>query len=254
MRPPWRSRWNQAAPTCGWVLATSEPSSEGSGTLGVMVEVLDSEVYTEGEAARLLGLSPSTLHYWLQGGERRGTQYMPIIRPEPVETRYVTWAEFIEAGWLRAYRKNKIPMKELRTFIGVLRDELQVPYPLAHRQPLVSGKGLVFKAQEAAELSAYFRLVDEDMMLTYPGQTFVDRVLWDGDIAQGWRPSSDPDSTVLVRPDVRFGRPAVGGVSTITLYEYAEEGASKLEIANDFDLSPKDVGWALAYENARHAA
>lgn len=70
---------------------------------------------------------------------------MPILRPEPTSNRYVTWAEFIEAGWLRAYRTNKVPMKELRRFIELLRDELGVPYRLAHKKSLVSGRRLVFE-------------------------------------------------------------------------------------------------------------
>ncbi len=37
-----------------------------------MEDVLDRELYTEAEAARLLRLAPSTLHWWLEGGERRG--------------------------------------------------------------------------------------------------------------------------------------------------------------------------------------
>ncbi len=219
-----------------------------------MATVLDREIYTEAEAARLLGLAPSTLHYWLQGCERRGVNYMPIIRPEPTTGHYVTWAEFIEAGWLRAYRKNKVPMKELRRFIGLLRDDLGVPYPLAHRKPLVSGRDLVFAAQEAADLDPYWRLVDEQLVLTFPGQAFMDKVTWDGDLAVGWCPSSEPASTVVVRPDVRFGRPSVSGVSTQAIFEYAEEGASREEISEEFGLKPADVRWALAFENARLAS
>jgi uncharacterized protein (DUF433 family) len=225
-----------------------------SATIGVMTDVMDREVYSEPDAARLLGLSPSTLHYWLQGGTRGDVTYMPIIRPEPLDRRWVTWAEFIEAGWLRAYRRNKIPMKELRAFIEVLRGEFEVPYPLAHKRPLVSGKSLVFRAQEAVALSQHFRLIDQDGMLTYPGQSFVDRVQWKGDLAEGWRPVDDPKSTVIVQPDVRFGRPSVGGISTITIYDYAEEGASRDEIVEEFGVTRADVRWALSFENARHAA
>lgn len=219
-----------------------------------MADVLDQEVYSEPEAARLLGLAPSTLHYWLQGGTRRDVTYMPVIRPEPLDRRWVTWAEFIEAGWLRAYRKSNIPMRELRAFIEVLREEMQVPYPLAHRKPFVSGKSLVVHAQEAAHLPPYFHLVDETGMLTYPGQSFMDRVTWKGDLAEGWRPVDDQRSTVLVQPDVRFGRPAVSGVSTATIFDYSEEGATRDEIAEEFELSLKDVRWALSFENARHAS
>ncbi len=221
--------------------------------------ILERELYSEPEAARLLGLPPSTLHYWLQGGERNGVYYSPIIRREPVNRRWVTWAEFIEAGWLSEYRRGqRIPMAELRTFIEYLRDVLGVPYPLAHRRPLVSGKRIVAEAQQQAELEPDFRLVvttlDGQMLLSPPGYSFVQRVEWSGDIAHGWRPHDDRHSLVRINPDVRFGRPAVGGVSTLAIFEEAEAGASHRELANDFDLTVRQVRWALAYENSRHAA
>jgi len=53
---------------------------------------------------------------------------------------------------------------------------------------------------------------------------------------------------------LRFGRPSIGGVSTLTIFEQSEDGASNDEIAEDFGVSPSDVRWAVAYENARHAA
>lgn len=37
-------------------------------------------MYSEAEAARLLRVAPSTLHYWLEGSTRRGTSYLPIFR------------------------------------------------------------------------------------------------------------------------------------------------------------------------------
>jgi hypothetical protein len=35
------------------------------------VSILDREMYTEAEAARLLNVHQSTLNYWLEGGVRR---------------------------------------------------------------------------------------------------------------------------------------------------------------------------------------
>lgn len=219
--------------------------------------MLERELYSEPEAARLLGLPPSTLHYWLQGGARRGVTYDPIIRPKPVDRRWVTWAEFIEAGWLSTYRRrSRIPMRELRAFISRLRDESGVPYPLAHSQPLVSGKQLVLRAQSEAGLPNEYQLVlpvGGQLMLSGVGERFLERVVWEGDVAVGWRPHSI-NSPVLVRPDVRFGRPAVKGVSTESIFELSEEGASKQEIASDFNLSLAEVRWALAFEEQRHAA
>lgn len=62
------------------------------GTLDSVTTLLDQEVYTELEAARLLRVAPSTLRYWLRGGTVRDITYMPILRPEPTEDRAVLWA------------------------------------------------------------------------------------------------------------------------------------------------------------------
>lgn len=216
--------------------------------------VLEREMYSEPEAARLLRVPPSTLHYWLQGGTRRGVHYAPVIRKEPTDRRSVTWAEFIEAGWLRTYRRRRgIPMVELRDFIELLRDEMGVPYPLAHEQPLVSGRKLILRAQTQSALAPQFRLVDEQLMLTYAAESFFKRVEWTGGLASGWRPDSNEDSSVIVKPNVRFGRPAVSGISTVAIFELEQAGASREEAAAYFDLAESDVGWALAYEDARRA-
>jgi hypothetical protein len=91
----------------------------------VSVTILDREMYTEAAAARLLRMAPSTLHWWLEG---RPPRYRPVIRVEPTGARNVTWAEFVEAGLLRSYRReHDVPLRELRDFIDRLRDEFQVP-------------------------------------------------------------------------------------------------------------------------------
>ncbi|MGH3262520.1 MAG: hypothetical protein ACRDNS_11020, partial [Trebonia sp.] len=171
--------------------------------------ILDREMYSEAEAARLLSVQQSTLHYWLEGGERRGKTYQPIIRVEATGLRAVTWAEFIEAGLLREYRRtHQIPMLQLRRFIELLRDEFGVPYPLAHETPLISGHSLVVKAQDEADLDSEFWLVapvSGQYLLTPASDEFVRRVTWTEGIAAGWRPHADPASPVRIDPALRFG-------------------------------------------------
>jgi uncharacterized protein (DUF433 family) len=219
--------------------------------------VLDREMFSEAEAARLLRVPQGTLHYWLEGGERRSKSYKPVIRVEPTGLRTVRWAEFVEAALLRQYRKRGVPMAELRAFIDELRGDYDVPYPLAHEQPFVSGRRLVLEAQEHAGLDGEFCLVawaNNQLILTYPSQSFVERVTWEGDIAAAWRPHDDPLSPVRMTPDIRFGRPAIKGISTEVLWEHIEAGEDVEEVAEAFDLDVADVHWALAYETSTRAA
>jgi len=215
-------------------------------------------MYSEAEAARLLRIAPSTLHYWLEGGRRRGRVYKPILRDMASGSRAVTWAEFMEAALLRQYRReHHVPMAELRAFIELLREETGVPYPLAHAKPFIAGRELVSQAQEEASLHPEFCLVATvrgQYMLTPASQSFFERVVWDDDIALGWRPHADPKSPVRVSPELRFGRPSIGGISTEILWEHAESGESVDESAAAFGIDVQDVHWALAYETSLRAA
>lgn len=211
-------------------------------------------MYTEAAAARLLGVAQSTLNYWLEGGERRGKVYRPVIRIEPRGDRAgVTWGEFLEAGLLREYRRRSVPMLELRTFIDGIRNEFGVPYPLADRRPYVGGKRLLVELQSKSRLRADFCLiaaVGSQLVLTPTAQAFYERITWDGDVAAEWRPHDDRNSPVRMDPKVRFGLPAIGGIRTSILREHAEAGETEEDIAGEFDLSPDSVGWALAYERS----
>ena len=57
-----------------------------------------------------------------------------------------------------------------------------------------------------------------------------------------------------VRPDVRFGRPAIRGISTEALWEQSDAGLDDDEIAETYGLSEAEVFWALAYEKSLRVA
>lgn len=223
------------------------------------VSVLDRKMFSEAEAARLLRVAQSTLHYWLEGGVQRGKTYKPVVRPHARGDRTVSWAEFIEAGLLREYRReHHVPMSELREFIDLLRERMGVPYPLAHHRPFIADRQLVLEAQDDAGLDPEFCLVAVvrgQLILTSASQSFVQRVTWNEEqVAAAWRPADDPESPVLMDPEFRFGRPAVKGISTEVIWEQTEGGESAEEAAEGFGLSLGDVRWAIAYESAARAA
>jgi uncharacterized protein (DUF433 family) len=222
------------------------------------VNVLEREMFTEAEAARLLRVPQNTLNYWLEGGEYRGRRYRPVIREQPRGSRAaVTWAEFVEAGLLREYRRQRVPMAELRAFIDQIRREFGVPYPLADQRPYVSGRELLSVAQDAAGLDADLCLVATvrgQYVLTPAADAFYKRVTWEGDTAVAWRPHDDPHSPVIMRPGMRSGRPSVKGISTEAMWEHAQAGETVTDIAEDFGLTDEDVRWALAYETSARAA
>lgn len=224
--------------------------------------ILLRELYSEADAARLLRLPQATLHYWLEGRIYRGRTYAPVLREASSAGHdrpwTVTWAEFIEAGALAQYRRDlRVPLAELRAFVRILREQFGLAYPLATKRPWTDGKKLVIEAQESSGLPDDLWLyapVSGQYLLLPAGQAFLDRVEFDDDIAARWRPAIDPASTVVIDPDVRFGKPSVSGVSTEVLWEYSVDGYASEEIAAEFELARADVDWALSYELAQHAA
>jgi uncharacterized protein (DUF433 family) len=214
-------------------------------------------MYSEAEGARLLGVSQSTLNYWLEGGKRRGRSYRPVIRVEPRGHRApVTWAEVVEAGLLREYRQRNVPMAELRAFIEILRQRYGIPYPLADARPVVSERQLVIRAQDQADLAAEFCLVAivrNQPLLTPPAEAFFERVTWNEGIAAAWRPAEDKRSPVLIDPEQRFGKPSVRGISTEAIWEHVDGGEDESEVADDYGLTVGEVRWALSYEAGRRA-
>lgn len=231
-------------------------------TVWLMSEValLNREMYTEAEAARLLDVAPSTLHWWLEGGTRNGRTYPPVLRPEPTGGKVVTWGEFVEAGLLRQYRRKlNVKLPELRIFIDSVRRRTGVPYPLAHARPFVGeGRALILEAQDEADLPADLHLIAEvrgQRVLLPAADLFLRRVKWDQrqGIAVMWRPHDDDKSPVRIDPEVRFGSPSIAGISTSVLWEQMDAGASAAEVADEFGVQVDQVEWAHAYEmSARH--
>lgn len=178
-------------------------------------------MYAGTQAARLLNVDPSTLRYCLEGkAGRAGKVHLPVIRRELKGTGVaVTWAEFVEAGLLRQYRRElQVPPPELRTFIDLLRVQFDVPYPLADQRPLASGWALVRKAQDAAGLPGELCLVtvtSGQLLLTAASDSFLRRARWEDEIATGWRPHEGGWPRVAGRRPAGLQRPAGGGAGTV---------------------------------------
>ena len=222
----------------------------------MVMTVLERELYDVPLAAEILGVPRTTLHYWLEGGDRRGRTYAPVLRPAATGSHAVTWGEFVEARYLREYRRSLgATMQNLRAFIEHLRDELAVPYPLASARPWVGpGRHLFISAQEKAglppELWACVEPQSGVMLLLPQAESLLERVEFDpaenGAVVR-LRPSG-PDSAVVIDPEVRFGSPVVGGIPTETIAEQVDAGDSVESVARDFGLDLATAIDALRFE------
>lgn len=221
------------------------------------VAVLDRELYTVAEAARLLRVPASTLKWWLEGREssRRSPAYPPVVRPEPSGSNHVTWGEYVEAGYLREYRRrHEVSLQHLRGVIDALRAEFGVPYPLAHFKPFVGpGRRLVLELEQRLDVPPGLRMVatvDGQQLLTPAAESFLERVEFAEEDPQ-WAERVYPAgkaSPVVIDPEYNFGAPTIDGISTEVLAELVDAGEPLEEVADDYGLSPERLRHALAYE------
>ncbi len=220
--------------------------------------ILDRPVYDETLAARVLSVAPSTLHWWLEGRDYRGRRYEPVLRTHPSGSREVTWGEFVEARYLREYRRTHgVKLHLLRSFISYMREEMGVPYPLAHARPWVGpDRHLFIEAQNRADLPPDLWACVEPQsgvqLLLPAAESFLERVEFNepktGIVVRLF--PAGPSSPVVIDPEVRFGSPAIKGIPTEAIAEQVRAGDPVESVANDFGLPLSLVIAALGYEDS----
>ncbi len=215
------------------------------------VTVLDREIYEVHEAARLLRVHSRTLRNWLDGYTARGKAYPPVLRERAIGSGILTWGEFVEAGFLAEYRKSqRIPLPKLRSYIAQWRDELKVPYPLAHNRPYAGpGRHLMDDAETAEGDSIIYRFHDGQLIFTPWAQAFVRKVEFNGVANRYW--PAGRDQPVVIDPQRSFGVPTVEGIRTEVLYEMFAAGDPIDEIAAGYDLNRNHVEAAVRFESQR---
>jgi uncharacterized protein (DUF433 family) len=217
------------------------------------ITVLNRELYDIQLAASVLQMPPSTLQWWLEGGERHGKWYPPVIREEPTGNKIVTWGELVEARYLLGYRRDlRVGLPELRMWITLARERLGVPYPLAHQRPWVgAGRRTMTDAQMSAglpeELWAMWEAKSGQILLTAPAESFLERIEFDSDEVVRIRPVG-PQSPIVIDPLVRFGMATLKGITTEAIVEQIDGGDPLEVVAGDFDLDLAEVAAVLAYE------
>jgi len=229
-------------------------------------QLLDRPLYGFGQVDRLLGLHGGTTARWLEGYRRLGTQYMPIIRPEPTGAEVVSWGEFVEAAFMAAYREHKIATAVIRSTVAELRDLTGERYPLAMYRPLVSGQELLIEADERARRGLSGR--PADVPGNEPGSArqllnpksrqavlsaavaLAQRVEFDeaGVFARRYFPWQDRE--VAMQPDLAFGRPTVGSVRADIVAEDVAAGESEESVAHLYGLTLLQVRSAVQWERS----
>ena len=167
---------------------------------------------------------------------------------------------FIEAGYLREYRAKQVTLQYLRPVIAILREELNVRYPLATLKPYTSGRSLALKVQKQVGLDPSLNIVvlgrDGSVQLTDTAAAFLEKVDFDDDGTGDARRLYPLGRSVpvVLDPEHGFGEPTLTtGARTEAIAELIAAGEPRDRVADVYDITVNDVDAAVLYENDRAA-
>jgi uncharacterized protein (DUF433 family) len=229
--------------------------------MGDVVDLLSRPVYGLAQIDRILGLRSGTARRWIDGYQRGGKSYPPVVREEPTGDDIATWGEFVETRLLEQYRDSGVPMVHMRPVVDRLREELQTAYPLASARTWLEphGRELVARAQHDVGLDRPLQLVvvrTNQAMIDWarPADDFRRSVDWTGENGarqpRSLRPFADI-AEVVIDPLRGFGEPVVRNVRTDVIGELVRAGDSPDMIAELYELPRSTVDAAVRYELLR---
>jgi uncharacterized protein (DUF433 family) len=224
-----------------------------------VTSLLARPVYGVAQVDGLLGLTHGTARRWIDGYSRGGKVFPPVVRSQSTGEELVTWGEFAEARLLAEYRNAGVPMVRMRPAVERLREELQVPYPLAYHSSLLEAEGqeLLRRVQDQVGLEAGLRFVvvrSGQISLNLPVRRFVASADYgeERQIVRRINPyANTPD--VWLDPLRQFGEATVRAVPTAVLAEQFRAGDGVAMLADIYELSTEWVEQAIRYELKRRS-
>lgn len=213
----------------------------------------DIPLYRLAEAARWVGVPPSTLHKWMYGRDyltaagRRHSE--ALIKPADYDGGRLSFANIAEAHILDATRKHRIPMADVRAAIDLVLKEHKSPHPLLTGRFYRSGKKL-FVEYLSEKVAAYAPAVGQrplgDLLDAY-----LQRIKRDEqDRPIELFPMRYNDSKrVVLDFNVAGGQPTVAGTGILVefLRDLNKAGTSIPKIATEYQLDEFTVAEAINY-------
>lgn len=216
------------------------------------IAFLERAIYGMSQVDRILGLRPGTARRWIDGYERGGRSYPPVVRLEQTGADVVTWGEFVETRLLAGYRGRNVSMHRMRPAVVRLRELLGVRYPLAAVRPLIHQRDLVYRVQQEVGLGAalsLFEVAKNGQLLPAAALEWFEQsseVNDEGEVVRV-RPLG-PGTEVVIDPLRQFGEPVVRNVRTELIAEQFRAGDPVAAIAETYELTEAQVEAALRYE------
>jgi uncharacterized protein (DUF433 family) len=210
-------------------------------------------IYRRAEAARLVGVSPSTLRNWAQGyvfkrlnGEQ--TVSAPLVTTEPPphgQGPSVPFVGLAEAYILAAFRQAGVPMQRIRPAIKRLEETFGLAQALASERLCTDGAEVLWDYGRSSTEPSDQEFVD-GLVVVRNGQgvfrevvkDYLTRVTYEDGWAKMIELPTYPDARVIVDPRINGGQPTLAdrGIRVADVLDRLHAGESPEDLSYDYDL------------------
>jgi uncharacterized protein (DUF433 family) len=212
--------------------------------------------YSVAQASHYLKIPAPTVRSWTFGRDyprRSGkARFAPVIETPRDPEHRLSFRNLIEAAALRALRtEHEFKLSAVREALDYAGRELGVTDLLATRD-LYMRPGELF-LQRYGQLVSLNRAGQLGIQAVLQG--LLRRIQWDDRLAIRFFPPlpSRPEAqSVMLDPEVSFGRPVLArlGVSTAVIVDRINAGEDTAELSRDYGATDDEIMDALAYERA----
>lgn len=214
-------------------------------------------LYHVAEAARLVGMNPTTLSTWAHGYERRPPD-RPTVKSGPVITtvstaygRQIPFIGLVEATVVQAFRQTGLSLQRIRRALGVLADEGELPHALASRRLYSDGADVLYdyaRHTDDKQLGLLTVVVNGQRVFHDVIADYLHRIDFEDDIwAEALIVPATARELLRIRPGVADGDPLFieGGAPLSAVRSRWQAGEPVPALARDYGVPERDIEEAL---------
>lgn len=210
-------------------------------------------LYTVAEAARFLGVHPSTFGTWAKGYVRHPPS-RPVVRGAPVVTSMeaprnfptVPFVGLAEGMVIAAFRRTGVSLQHIRKAVSILDGEMKIEHALASKRLYTMGPVILYDYAESEDqqLAGLTEVVSRQKVFAPVVVEYLRRIEYGPD---QWAVKLVSPATerpiVIVDPARAFGQPIfIHGASRVEdVVDRWRAGDPLVEVAEDFGVPVEDV-------------
>jgi uncharacterized protein (DUF433 family)/transposase-like protein len=216
-------------------------------------------VYTAPEAAQMVGMSPQTLRRWLRGYDHVGKGEPPRHEMPLWQAQYALddddgvllgFRDLIEARIVNALRAKRIGLPTIRICINRAREIVGQAHPFSTSLFKTDGKTIflqITRGLDEPQLIDLKRSQGVFNRVVVPSLADLD---FGSDGAERWW-LLHGKKTIVADPLRSFGQPIISevGITTARIAQAVKAEGSVAKVAQLYEIKPRLIHDALAYEN-----